>query len=222
MPRTVLSPRRSVTAVVAGALLVVAAGCAGTAPSGQDPTTAPAATAPDSTTDPTTAATTVVDLCADGGVPVIQGGQDAAMGTRYVGLTALNCTGSPLELSGFPALQLRDEEGQAIDLEPTPGRVGEPGVDDTSHTVTVAPGGSASVVLSWRNLTEFDAPVTAESVQVTPAAGLPPQTLELHVDLGTTNTFYVTGWALSSPEFAVPTLSTVTGTIPEPADAATG
>ncbi|WP_157970768.1 DUF4232 domain-containing protein [Nakamurella deserti] len=193
----------------------------------------PAATAPTPTGEvpPTpssvagTAATTDVPAaaagrCADGGVPVIQGGADAAMGARYVALTAVNCTSAPIELSGFPEIEMFEADGAPVNVAPVPGVVGEVGTDQPSHTVSVAPGGSAFVRLSWRNLTETDAPVTAESVVVTPGPGLAPQTVPMTVDLGTTYEAYVTSWTLTPPDVAVPL--TVPGTAVAGSTAITG
>jgi hypothetical protein len=122
-------------------------------------------------------------------------------------------------LSGFPQIEMFEADGVPVNVAPMPGMIGELGTEQPSHTVTVEPGDSASVQLSWRNLTETDAPVTAESVVVTPGAGLAPQTVPVTVDLGTTYEAYVTSWTLTPAEFAVPLM--VTGT-PAAVTASTG
>nr|WP_275889538.1 DUF4232 domain-containing protein [Nakamurella flavida] len=154
----------------------------------------------------------VVDRCADGGVPVVVDGRDAAMGQRFILLTALNCTDAPVVLDGVPAVDFLAEDGQRFDITAEPGTVGETDGRATTAPVTLAPGAAAGTTLSWRNLTEYDGPETAESIVLTLGEGLPPVTVELTVDLGTTHRAFVSGWSANDPAYPAPVTVTVTTT----------
>ncbi|MFD3485936.1 DUF4232 domain-containing protein [Streptomyces sp. NPDC058665] len=141
--------------------------------------------------------------CPPSGLDVVIGGEDAAMGHRVVTVQLWNCGDKPYRVKGYPGVELLDEAREPVDVKVThesdytyTGRR-----DDRPRQLTLAPDGTASVVLHWNNrVTSIDgAPTPGAHILVTPAAGEKPVSLPLPVDLGTDGTLDVTSWAADEP-----------------------
>ncbi|WP_329135757.1 DUF4232 domain-containing protein [Streptomyces sp. NBC_01476] len=137
--------------------------------------------------------------CPEGGLRVTASGVDGAMGLRAVTVTAANCAAASVALDGYPLLRVLDAQGAPYDVTvhhgpSVPGSSAVP--DPGPHRITLTAGQRATAVLIWRNtLTLSDDPnQNGAAVEVTPAAGRPPQTVPLHLDLGNTGVLDVTAW----------------------------
>ncbi|WP_420711551.1 DUF4232 domain-containing protein [Streptomyces sp. NRRL F-4489] len=114
-----------------------------------------------------------------------------------------NCGTRPYTLEGYPLLELLDG-----DLRPVHGITllhgsGEittgDGTDERPRPVTLAPGGSATAGLVWRNTTESGTPVNVPQVRVRAKAGADPVIVTPHLDLGTTGKLGVKPWVRAKP-----------------------
>lgn len=193
------------TARLIGALTAVTllAGCAPTrgpadgrptAPAGVDPlaTTPPRPGAP--SVDPTPAAS-----CSPEGVQITGLGVSAAMGLRAMGLELVNCGDRPYELNGYPAVRLRDGDGDPITVRIIPGAAPiTAGFDDPPTRIVLAPGERAGAALIWRNLVTNPTVVATDAtgLDVAPVAGRPayPVALDGSIDLGNTDRLGVSAW----------------------------
>ncbi|MEW2443584.1 DUF4232 domain-containing protein [Micromonospora marina] len=156
------------------------------------------------TAEPTPAAT-----CSPEGVAITELGVSAAMGLRAMGLDLLNCGDRPYELRGYPAVTLRDADGDPIEVRIIPGA--EPitsGFNDPPTRTVLAPGERAGAALIWRNLvTDATVPATnGTELDVAPVAGRPayPVALDGPIDLGNTGRLGVSAWERREPAPAVP------------------
>lgn len=169
-------------AVSAAAVMVVAAGC-DAAPKDAE-----------SKTPESVAPSEVGSDCPDPGVVIAELGSDAATGFRAMTVQMTNCRSGDYEVTGYPVVRVLDAEQQSADIEITHGANSIP--DPGATLLTLAPGESATMVLSWRNTVEAGDPVDGVALEVAPADGEPTQTFETEypVDLGTTGTLDVTAW----------------------------
>ncbi|MBB5116579.1 hypothetical protein FHU28_006418 [Micromonospora echinospora] len=142
---------------------------------------------------PTTAA------CSPEGIRITGLGVSAAMGLRAMGLDLVNCGDRPYELRGYPAVALRDADGDAIPVRIIPGAAPiTSGFDDPPTRIVLAPGERAGAALIWRNLVT-DATVVATAgteLDVAPSTGRPayPVALDGPIDLGNTGRLGVSAW----------------------------
>ncbi|MFI7428259.1 DUF4232 domain-containing protein [Micromonospora sp. NPDC049836] len=164
------------------------------APAGADPlaTTPPRPGA--RTADPTPAAT-----CSPEGILITELGVSAAMGLRAMGLELVNCGDRPYELSGYPAVRLRDADGDPITVRIIPGAAPiTAGFDHPPSRIVLAPGERAGAALIWRNLVTDPTVVATNgtALDVAPMAGRPayPVALDGPIDLGNTGRLGVSAW----------------------------
>ncbi|THV25954.1 DUF4232 domain-containing protein [Glycomyces paridis] len=114
---------------------------------------------------------------------------NAAMGIRAVGITMLNCGEEPIEVNGYPVVEI-----PGVELEV---REGSDTLQDPGATpITVEPGEEVSAGMSWRNLVEGGESVDATSVDIgySPESPLQTATPPWTIDLGTTRDIEVTAW----------------------------
>ncbi|MET7470154.1 DUF4232 domain-containing protein [Micromonospora sp. NPDC005211] len=182
-------------------------------PTGIDPLTTvpPRPGAP--TADHTPAAT-----CSPEGIAITESGVSAAMGLRAMGLELVNCGDRPYELRGYPAVTLRDADGDPIKVRIIPGaKPITSGFDHPPTRIVLAPGERAGAALIWRNLVT-DATVVATNgteLDVAPVTGRPayPVALDGPIDLGNTGRLGVSAWKRQKPG---PATGTPTPAAPPP------
>ncbi|MEU8069567.1 DUF4232 domain-containing protein [Micromonospora sp. NPDC048169] len=165
------------------------------------------------TADPRPAAT-----CSPEGIAITELGVSAAMGLRAMGLELVNCGDRPYELRGYPAVTLRDADGDPIRVRVIPGAAPiTSGFDQPPTRIVLAPGERAGAALIWRNLVT-DATVVATDgteLDVAPVAGRPayPVALDGPIDLGNTGRLGVSAWKRQKPGAAT---GTPTPAVPPP------
>ncbi|WP_454044701.1 DUF4232 domain-containing protein [Cellulosimicrobium sp. Marseille-Q8652] len=126
---------------------------------------------------------------------------DAALGRRFLAVTARNDDDAPCVLAGSPALRFVASDGseQEVLVEPDAIAVGSP--------VTLAPGDLAQSTLSWRGGPTADGPALVTSLLVAPVPGTPESVVpladvpgaETGLDLLDGATATVTPWAAWVP-----------------------
>ncbi|MBH5338015.1 DUF4232 domain-containing protein [Streptomyces pactum] len=138
--------------------------------------------------------------CPASGVRVTAGEANAASGLRAQEVTLTNCGPTARRLSGYPTVELLDEDGKPlrIDIDRGARRVSSGVGDATPAAFSVEPGGSATFQLVWRNTYDdtSQAPVVGKTVVVSPSVGdigvrITPET---PYDLGSTGRLGVTVW----------------------------
>ncbi|MFD9723911.1 DUF4232 domain-containing protein [Streptomyces sp. NPDC059072] len=140
--------------------------------------------------------------CPEGGVRLVEGDGDAAMGLRVAEVRLVNCGAQPYVLEGYPRLSLRDDRNDPVEVTVQHGAegitTGVPNVDAPPEPVTLAPGQAAYVPMVWRNLvTDLSVPaVSARAVEIEPRSGAPRLWLRLRlpVDLGNTGKLGIGPW----------------------------
>ncbi|MEU9031191.1 DUF4232 domain-containing protein [Streptomyces sp. NPDC048383] len=141
--------------------------------------------------------------CPEGGVRLMEGEGNAAMGVRVADVQLLNCGSGVYELEGYPEVRLLDRERRPVEVSVAPGSNGvmATGGDDPEPAppkVVLRPGQAASTGLLWRNLVTSGGGPAAEGwlLEVVPKPGAPRLTLELEhaVDLGTTGRMGLSPW----------------------------
>lgn len=166
--------------------------------------TSPPATDPVEPTEPATETPTAAPTetptgadCPEAGfrANVTQG--SAAMGIRTAGIELVNCGEEPIEVNGYPVVQVL-VDGSPIDVEVTEGS--DTMQDPGPTPITVAPGESVSAGMLWRNRVESADPadvVNAEELNIGYAEGSPLVAVspEATIDLGTTRDIEVTAWS---------------------------
>ncbi|MEV6578343.1 DUF4232 domain-containing protein [Streptomyces sp. NPDC051582] len=140
--------------------------------------------------------------CPEGGVRLVEGAGDAAMGLRVADVRLVNCGTQPYVLDGYPEIRLLDRKrapvavevlhgGDAIAAAPT-------GAEGVPQRVELQPGQAAGFGMVWRNLVTDSTVPAAEGwvLDVTPRAGAPRVELELRhsVDLGNTGKLGIGPW----------------------------
>ncbi|WP_406085965.1 DUF4232 domain-containing protein [Streptomyces virginiae] len=199
--------RRIPALVTAGVLAGVLAGASGcSAPPA--PRTAPGPTAVSGTVRPApdrsapTAPTATAQACPEGGVRLVEGEGDAAMGLRVADFQLVNCGTQPYLLEGYPQLSLRDDRNDPLEVSVEHGSAGittgTPNLDAAPQRVTLAPGQAAVFGIVWRNLVTDGTVVatTARVLEVEPRPGAPRLSLRLTspVDLGNTGKLGLGPW----------------------------
>ncbi|MFF1495805.1 DUF4232 domain-containing protein [Streptomyces sp. NPDC058304] len=192
---------RWVAGVVGGAVLAgVVVGCE-TPPA---PEAAPGPTwagaAPSVRAAPSGAGTQ--ESCPEGGVRLLEGDGNAAMGLRVTDIQLVNCGTQPYVLEGYPEIRLLDKMRVPVEVAVVHGSEeitsAPTGVEGAPQRVELRPGQAATVMMVWRNLVT-DATVPAAEgwvLDVTPRAGAPRVELGLghSVDLGNTGKLGIGPW----------------------------
>jgi len=149
--------------------------------------------------------------CPAGGVDIAAEGGEAAMGLRVLKLRMRNCGATPYPVSGYPDLELLDEDGQVLDVEVQRGSTGISRVDwfeAPPREVTLQPGDTATSGLVWRNTYDdtTEPPQVGTRIAVAPVAGRPRLTFRPEpagaggtatpttIDLGSTGVVGVRAW----------------------------
>lgn len=148
--------------------------------------------------------------CSPEGIAITERGVSAAMGLRALGLELVNCGDRPYELRGYPAVALRDADGDPVTVRIIPGaKPITSGFDAPPTRIVLAPGERAGAALIWRNLvTDATVPATnGAELDVAPIAGRPahPVALSGPIDLGNTGRLGVSAWKRSKPSTDAPT-----------------
>ncbi|WP_174536250.1 DUF4232 domain-containing protein [Micromonospora chalcea] len=139
------------------------------------------------------------DACSPEGIRITGLGVSAAMGLRAMGLDLVNCGDRPYELHGYPAVALRDADGDAITVRIIPGAAPiTAGFDHPPTRIVLAPGERAGAALIWRNLVTDPSVVATAGTEldVAPSTGRPayPVALDGPIDLGNTGRLGVSAW----------------------------
>ncbi|MGW6707299.1 DUF4232 domain-containing protein [Streptomyces sp. NPDC054956] len=142
------------------------------------------------------------EACPEGGMKLVEGDANGAMGLRVDSVQLLNCGDQPYELEGYPEIVLLDKANVPVDVAVGHGAAGitssPTGADAPPEKVTVLPGRAAVTYLVWRNLvTESNVPaVDGWVLVVTPRPGAARLELRLTqpVDLGNTGKLGVGAW----------------------------
>ncbi|GAB3071265.1 hypothetical protein GCM10027186_27260 [Micromonospora schwarzwaldensis] len=137
--------------------------------------------------------------CAPEGIRITELGVSAAMGLRAMGLDLVNCGTRPYELRGYPAVSMRDADGDPIKVKIVPGATGiTSGFDAPPTRLVLRPGERAGAALLWRNTVTDPTVVATEGAQldVAPVAGRPAHAVALDgpIDLGNTGRLGVSAW----------------------------
>ncbi|MFE2477831.1 DUF4232 domain-containing protein [Streptomyces sp. NPDC059389] len=159
------------------------------------PTVAPTAAA----SPPAAAA---APACPEGGVRLLEGPGDAAMGLRVADVQLVNCCTQPYVLEGHPEIRLLDRKRAPVEVTVVHGAdgiTGAPtGVEGVPQRIELQPGQAASLAMVWRNLVTDSTVPAAEGwvLDVTPRPGAPRLELELRhsVDLGNTGKLGISPW----------------------------
>ncbi|MFD0268120.1 DUF4232 domain-containing protein [Streptomyces sp. NPDC127106] len=174
--------RGAARAVGGAAAVAVLAGC-GTPPA---PAPAPGPTR--------TAPSAAGAACPEGGVRVLEGRGDSAMGMRIARFRLVNCGHAPYELEGYPQIRLLDRTRAPVEGEVKYGSADiiasqVPRTDAPPPRVTLRPGQEASFRMLWPDpVTDSGAPaVEGRAVEVVPRPGAPRVTVELTAPVGLGN-----------------------------------
>ncbi|WP_199819809.1 DUF4232 domain-containing protein [Streptomyces sp. NRRL S-118] len=136
--------------------------------------------------------------CPGSGVRVTTGPVSAAMGVRGMGVFLVNCGTEPFGVSGYPVLEVLDEEREKLDVAVRLGAHVDGGARRSAFVLR--PGERAEASVIWRNtVTRTDVVATSGAyLRVTPAPGVAAQTVapdDGPLDLGNTGAVEVTPWA---------------------------
>lgn len=135
--------------------------------------------------------------CPASGMHVYADQGDAALGLRAVGLHLVNCGSRPVEINGYPEVELHDEDHETVDgvriLQGT-AEISTGLGDDTPRPLVLRPGEVARASLAWRNTTGAGEPVNAPYVRVWAKPGADPVMVIPELDLGTTGKLGVGAW----------------------------
>ncbi|MGC4894951.1 DUF4232 domain-containing protein [Micromonospora sp. DT31] len=140
-----------------------------------------------------------VPACSPEGIRIVELGVNAAMGLRAMGLELVNCGEKPYELNGYPAVRLRDPDGDPVRVRIIAGATGiTSGFDHPPARIVLAPGERAGAALVWRNLVTDPTVVATEGARldVAPVSGRPayPVAMTGTIDLGNTGRLGVSAW----------------------------
>ncbi|MEV0991592.1 DUF4232 domain-containing protein [Streptomyces sp. NPDC049949] len=144
--------------------------------------------------------------CPEGGVRLLEGPGDAAMGLRVADVQLVNCGTQPYVLEGYPEIRLLDRKRAPVEVTVVHGADGitsaPSGVEGVPQKVELRPGQAASLGMVWRNLVTDSTVPAAEGwvLDVTPRPGAPRVELELRhsVDLGNTGKLGIGPWKAAS------------------------
>ncbi|MEU8773879.1 DUF4232 domain-containing protein [Streptomyces sp. NPDC048606] len=194
-------------AALLGCGTTVAPGAAGPAGAPGTPAAVPsgAVRADGLPTAPTDTPATPSATACEGGVRLLEGPGNAAMGLRVADFQLINCGSGDYVLNGYPEIRLLDGQGRPVEVHVGHGTNGVTIMDNFDappRKVTLRPGQAASVGLVWRNtVTEVSTPPAEGRVlELTPKPGAPRLRLPLAspVDLGTTGRLGLSAWSAVS------------------------
>ncbi|GLY49573.1 hypothetical protein Lesp01_32290 [Lentzea sp. NBRC 102530] len=132
-------------------------------------------------------------------------GTGAATGLRLMVVEVTNCGTEPVQINGYPQVQVLDAGRARLDvaiLEGSGGIAAIDGFDTPPQPITVAPGESAKSAFVWRNThASADPPLVGRHVDIATAPGgawqplvaTSPQSAVL-IDLGSTGRLGVRAW----------------------------
>ncbi|MFF4100531.1 DUF4232 domain-containing protein [Streptomyces sp. NPDC001903] len=160
------------------------------------------AASPPATSAPASPPADPAPACPEGGVRLLEGAGDSAMGLRVADVRLVNCGTQPYALEGYPEIRLLDRKRAPVEVAVVHGADGitsaPTGVEGVPQKVELRPGQAASLALVWRNLVTDSTVPAAEGwvLEVTPRAGAPRVELELRhsVDLGNTGRLGISPW----------------------------
>ncbi|MFE2876206.1 DUF4232 domain-containing protein [Streptomyces roseus] len=140
--------------------------------------------------------------CPPGGVRLVEGAGDAAMGLRVADVQLVNCGTEAYVLEGYPEIRLLDAKRAPVEAAVQHGGAGiaaaPTGAEGDAHRIELRPGQAAGFGMVWRNLVTDSTVPAAEGwvLEVTPRAGAPRVELELRhrVDLGNTGKLGIGPW----------------------------
>jgi len=118
---------------------------------------------------------------------------DAAMGLRDLGIHLENCGKHPVHLTGYPHLQLLDEDHKPVPEVKLLQAGGPP------HPFNLKPGERASAHLVWRNTTESDAALNLPYARLRANPSAAPVMITPEFDLGTTGKLTIHPWKKDQP-----------------------
>ncbi|WP_431936377.1 DUF4232 domain-containing protein [Micromonospora sp. RP3T] len=201
--------RRGVGRIGGLAGVALLAGCAAT-PAPVDPLATPP-DRPGAEVAPSPSA-----ACTPEGIRITELGVSAAMGLRAMGLDLVNCGTQPYVLRGYPAVSLRDADGDPIKVAIIPGATGiTSGFDAPPTGLVLRPGERAGAALLWRNTFTDPTVAATEGAQldVAPVAGRPAYEVAMDgtIDLGNTGRLGVSAWKRRDAD---PTTEPVTPSAP--------
>ncbi|MFI5985879.1 DUF4232 domain-containing protein [Streptomyces sp. NPDC051555] len=139
-------------------------------------------------------------MCPEGGVRIVEGQGDAAMGLRVGRLRLVNCAAEPYRLEGYPEVRVLDADARRAEVSVVHGSggitTGVSGMDQPPQPVVLMPGEAASFPLLWRNTVTDGTTVDGRYVEVVPRPGAPAVRLKLvePLDLGTTGKLGIGPW----------------------------
>ncbi|TDU78186.1 uncharacterized protein DUF4232 [Streptomyces sp. KS 21] len=147
-------------------------------------------------------ATGAQEDCPEGGVRLLEGTGNAAMGLRVADIQLVNCSKQAYVLEGYPEIRLLDEKRIPVEVSVVHGAEeitsAPTGADGPLQRVELWPGQAARVMMVWRNLVTDGAVPAAEGwvLEVTPRPGARRVELELDrsVDLGNTGKLGIGPW----------------------------
>jgi hypothetical protein len=166
---------------VASAVVVLLAGCAGTAPSAA-PSVAPV---------PTSAAPSVA-ACPASGLLVTAARGEAAAGYREMTLYVANCGAEVCTIQGRPDIVVLDDKQNPLPVKVVPNVF----FTASPRKMTLKPGTRAMATLSWHSTVTTGEVATGVFLSVAPVAGVQHQivTLPAPLDLGTTGRLEASAW----------------------------
>ena len=134
--------------------------------------------------------------CSPAGIRVTAGQGDAALGLRTLELLLENCGSRSFTVTGYPTVLVLDAERRAFPVTVERNARGLDGQPQTPGEVRLPPGGSATLVLEWRNTVTDGDPVDGSYLEVLPRAGDLPHLVKLahRLDLGTTGRLKIGPW----------------------------
>ncbi|MFF4429682.1 DUF4232 domain-containing protein [Streptomyces sp. NPDC001513] len=142
--------------------------------------------------------------CPEGGVRLVEGEGNAAMGLRVADFQLINCGSAAYRLEGYPEIRLLDGEDRPLQVDIGHGTHGVTSSaaadgDAPPRRVTLEPGQAATTGLLWRNLVTGSTVPAAEGrvLELVPKPGAPRLTLRLSapVDLGDTGKLGLSAWS---------------------------
>jgi hypothetical protein len=136
--------------------------------------------------------------CLAPGVEIFISAGDAAAGLRFESLTLRNCGTHSYIVDGYPSATLLDAGQRPLKVKVAEGVDHVylmPDLDKPPKHFVLAPGGTATAEVVWRNLTtDEETIVNGEYLRVAGAPGQPTHLLTLHVDLGNTGILALSPW----------------------------
>lgn len=129
------------------------------------------------------------------------GSKHAAMGLRALTVSMTNCGDRSYSVNGYPVVRVLDGDRKPLDVQVALGTraiTADPAWAADPQPVTLAPGGTVTAVVVWRNLVTDPTVVatTGRYLEIAPVGGAPAQTVNPRggIDLGNTGRLGVGPW----------------------------